>query len=474
MSEDLSRRGVVSEVWSIAWPTVLTMTSFTLMQFTDKLMVGQVGPREIAAQGSGGIWAFVPMAFVMGLLTVVNTWSSQHCGARRDDKVAAYGWSAVWISVASWAVVMLPMAMLLGPIFEWIHANEHPELVEMEIAYGRILLLGGVFSVGARGIHQFFFGILRPRVVTVAAIAGNGINVVLSYILIFGEAGLPALSLPGVPGVTALGVHGAAVGTVVGVIVEFAIPMAIFLGPRLNARFATRANWRPQLGPIKDVLRLGWPGSALWGNEIVCWAIFMTVYVGWFGESSLAAGWIVLGWMQLSFMPANGFGVAATSLMGIWLGAGKADAAAVRGRVCIWMAVLYMTICGVAFFLFREPMVRLFLASDLDAEQAQTILDVGMAFLVIAAVFQPFDALGMTAVGALRGAGDVVWPGVAMIALAWLILIAGGAVVGIGWPTAGPMGPWAAAAAYLIVLGLAMVLRFERGRWRSIDLVRQN
>src|SRR5262245_57244614 len=56
------------EVWTIAWPTVLTMTSYTVMQFIDALMVGQVGPVELAAQSNGGMWAWALMAAAMGLL----------------------------------------------------------------------------------------------------------------------------------------------------------------------------------------------------------------------------------------------------------------------------------------------------------------------------------------------------------------------------------------------------------------------
>ena len=61
----------VAEVWAVAWPTVLTMTSYTIMQFVDSLMVGQVGPLQVAAQGNGGIWAFVPLAMIFGFL---NCW----------------------------------------------------------------------------------------------------------------------------------------------------------------------------------------------------------------------------------------------------------------------------------------------------------------------------------------------------------------------------------------------------------------
>ena len=53
-TEESSLRFAIKEVWALAWPTILTMTSFTVMQFTDRLMVGQIGKVEIAAQGNAG------------------------------------------------------------------------------------------------------------------------------------------------------------------------------------------------------------------------------------------------------------------------------------------------------------------------------------------------------------------------------------------------------------------------------------
>ena len=89
-------RGGLHEVWTQAWPTVVTMTSYTVMQFVDSLMVAQVGPLEVAAQGNGGIWSFTPIAFVFGLLTVINTFAAQNLGAGRVDRVARYGWAGIW------------------------------------------------------------------------------------------------------------------------------------------------------------------------------------------------------------------------------------------------------------------------------------------------------------------------------------------------------------------------------------------
>ena len=55
-AEAARSRGAIAEVWTQAWPTVVTMTSYTAMQFVDSLMVAQIGPLEVAAQGNGGIW----------------------------------------------------------------------------------------------------------------------------------------------------------------------------------------------------------------------------------------------------------------------------------------------------------------------------------------------------------------------------------------------------------------------------------
>src|SRR5690554_563254 len=83
------------ELLAIAAPTVATMASFTIMQFADKFMVSRIGPDPvyIAAQSNGALASFVPIAAVMGLLTIINTYVSQNLGAGRPERGAAYAWT---------------------------------------------------------------------------------------------------------------------------------------------------------------------------------------------------------------------------------------------------------------------------------------------------------------------------------------------------------------------------------------------
>ena len=469
-------REAAAEVWSQAWPTVLTMASFTVMQFADKLMVGQVGHVEVAAQGNGGIWAFTAIATIVGFLTVVNTFVSQNLGAGREGESARYAWAAIWLAVVSWVLVLLPLAAAVPWIFSamaTVQETADPQrLIDLQSSYARILLAGGLVTLVGRAMHNFFFGLHRPRVITASAIVGNIANVLANYVLIFGEAGLPALGLPGLPGTPALGLAGAAIGTLIGTAVEVTIPMAVFLGRRMHAELGSRTRWRPDPAAIGDLLRVGWPAALQYANEIICWAIFMTLLVGRFGEMHMTAGWITLQYIHLSFMPAVGFATATNAIVGRWIGAGRPDIAAARARLAVSIAVLYMSVCAVLFVVFRHGLVGIFVGAEAtDPAERAAIIAIGGRLLICAAIFQTLDAVGIVYSGALRGAGDTVWPGVLTAILSWLLIVGGGLLLVTRAPHLESVGPWIAAAAYIAVLGVAVAWRFESGRWRSIDLL---
>ena len=465
-------RFAVKEVWSLAWPTILTMTSFTVMQFTDRLMVGQIGKVEIAAQGNAGTWAFAAIATIMGIVTVVNTYVSQHLGANEPKKGSKYPWNAGWMALACWIVFIVPCVFIVPTIFETINPEaSDAKLVSLESMYAIYMLMGSLFLLTGRGFTQYFLGMHMPKVITVSTIMANIVNVTANYILIFGEDGVDGL-LPGIPGTPALGLQGAAIATAIGMFMETIIPFAIFIGPKFNAKYATRQGWKPCLKTIKAIFKIGWPGSMQWGNEIICWALFMTVFVGHYGTNDMAAGWIALAFLQLSFMPAVGINVAINSIVGKYIGAKKPDIAVSRARVGVAIAMAYMTICATIFVIFRYEFIEMFISSDqYTAESRAEIIQLGANMLIVVAVFQTVDALGIVYTGALRGAGDTVFPGIVTAIYSWVFIVGGGWVAITFFPQLGSIGPWIAASIYIILIGLTMGYRFERGGWRSIDLL---
>lgn len=491
--ETHAHRAPLWELVGIAAPVVATMTSYTLMQFVDQLMVSRIGSDAIfvGAQGNGGLAAWAPIAVAMGFITVVNTFVSQNVGAKHPERAPAYAWAGLWIGVAYWALFMIPFGLLLPSIFgllrEFAPPDRVAELVRRDAlasAYGQILIYGSLFTMSARGISQYFFGMHKPIVIFVASVSGNVVNFILNSFLIYGptapaKTGWIALdwwfelasSISTQLHIPRLLIQGSGVATVIGTVVELLIPMVLFLSPRFNAQFATRRAWWPSWPHIKDLLKLGWAPAIMFGNEMLCWGYFMVYLVGQFGKDHSTAGWIAHRWMSLSFMPTVGISVAITAMVGKCMGQKRPIEATRRARLGLWVAATYMTTCALIFIIFRKQLAGIFLDDSTPIAEREAIVALASSFLVAAAAFQFFDGVAMSLSGALKGAGDTRWPSIWTVALSWTLLVVGGTLMVKYAPGLGSLGPWIAAGAYIVALSIAIFWRFASGRWRNIALL---
>lgn len=447
------------EMLRIAGPTVATMVSFTAMQFVDKLLVARIGPEPIyvGAQGNGGLSAWVPIALAVGALGVINTYVSQHMGAGRPDRGPAYAWNGIWMGLIFYVLFLIPYGLALPWLFGMARMDSMQ--AQMAATYGQILIMGSVIVLTARAMSQYFYGMHRASVIMIASIIANVVNIVLSWALIFGKFGLPAL-----------GVAGSAIGTVMATSIELAIPLLLFLSPAMNRLYRTRSAWRFSIVHVKDLLRIGWPGGVMFGNEMVCWAFFMVYLVSHFGAEHATAGWIAHQYMSLSFMPAVGLSVACTAVVGKYMGMGRPDLAMHRSWLALKLALAYMSLCAILFVVFRRPMVGIFLDNGTAPDVVDRVIRLGAMFLIATAAFQAFDAVAMITSGALRGAGDTVVPGIITVVLSWVLIVGGGLMMVGTFPNLESLGPWIAASAYIIILSLFLLGRFMGGRWKSIKL----
>lgn len=495
------------EMLKIALPSVITMTSYTVMQFIDALMVSRITPADpvyIAAQGNGGIAIWLLVSIALGLFTVVNTFVSQNLGAGTPRRGTMYGWATLWMS-GGFALLMIPYALVLPTVF--VGFGHDGRLLELETQYAQIMCIGAAFTAGGRGIHHYFYGMHRPGIVMVSVIAGNIVNVVANYLLIFGTFGFPEL-----------GLMGAAIGTCLGTAVEFGVPLAVFLGRKYHAEFATRETWRIDLKPMKDIVRIGWPGALMFLNEMLCWFYLMaflcgeagrraaelTVYSGRTADTIAAldrhltirfvggtiepsaalefavqqaataantAGWISLRYMHASFMPAVGLSIAVTAMVGKAMGMGRPDIASQRAWLGFKIGFVYMGLCALVFVVAGAELIGVFVPDGTAPEQRAELIRVGALIMIAAAVFQLFDAGAIIMSAALRGAGDTVWPGIVTLMLSWICIVGGGHLMIELFPHLGAVGPWIAASAYIVLLGILMIWRFVAGPWRSIKLV---
>jgi len=443
------RPASLGRVLALSGPMIVATVSHTVMQFVDFAMVSQLGTAAQAAVSPAGMAVFLPIALGIGTMTAVNTFASQALGRGRLSECSAYAWQAVWVALAGG---LLPVPLALGAVPFWRWVGHEAPLQPLEVAYSQVLLLSVLPAMLAHALSNFFNGIHRPMVMMIAALASNALNVLFNWLLIFGHWGLPRLEIAG-----------AAWGTVLGRWSAVAILAGAFLSPRVHARFASRATWRPVGRKLIGFLRVGIPAGAQHIGELSAWTVWTLWLVGQFGKVAQAASNVAMQFVHLSFMPAIGLGIALTALVGRAIGAGDREHAVHYTRQALALAMGYMGLVGASYVVFGRALMGWL------SDQPE-VIGLGVQILWLAAAFQLFDALGIVHSFALRGAGDTFWPAVYMVGLSWLLNVGGGIIITRTLPQLGVIGPWIMGTSCVILVGLSMWLRFAAGAWRRIDI----
>jgi MATE family multidrug resistance protein len=440
-------KGGYREVWHVAYPAVLTMISQTVMSFTDAVMVGRLGAVELAGVGLAGTLVWGLYSFFNGLVTGVNTFVAQDYGARRFDHIGPVTWQGIYFALFS-GIILFGLSYWSAGLFDLLGPAD--EVRTVGSAYLQIRMRGGVFLVLWMCISAFLRGLGDTRTPLKITVVANAVNIFANYVLIFGKLGFPRL-----------GIKGAAIGTVFAVGVGAVLFIAVFLSRRSDERYRTRSAWRPDTRLMLRLVKIGGPIGLQWFLDMGSF-IFFSAMIGRIGTPELAASEAALRLLHLSFMPVFGISIAATTLVGQYIGSEEVDYAAKSGYSALRMSALYTLLIAVVFLVFPGRLISI-INSD------PGVVRIGTVLVRLAAIFQVFDGLGIVSNGCLRGAGDTRWAMYIGVGYAWLLFLPlaylGGFVL-----KGGATGAWAGATVYISALGLTFFLRFRSGRWRSIKI----
>jgi len=439
----------------LALPIVVMMTSRMLMGFIDFWMVKYLGTTAQAAISPAVMLVFTVACLGLGVANSVQTFVAQADGRGEQRRCGAYAWQTLYVAAVA-ALAIWPLAATTPHWYGWLarSAQHDPTMAALEIEYTRIALWSVPLGVLSMGFNAFFLGIQRPRIAVIAVLVSLVVNAVGDYLLIFGKLGLPAL-----------GIAGAAIATVIGWAVRAGILAAALLLPEFDQRYNTRRALAASAEKLWGMLRVGGPTAVQWLVDIGSWLVFLAVIMPPYGVNATAASNIGLQCMHLAFMPAIGIGIALCSQVGFAIGEGSPEKALSRTRLAMRLTGGYMGAIGLLFVLGGYPLMWLF-------NQEPAVIAAGRWVLLGAAVFQVFDAMSITYMNALRGAGDTRWPAVAVFGCCWVIFVGGGLLVSRLARGFGLMGPWIMCAAYIITLGLLLRWRWRSGHWQRIRLFR--
>ena len=441
------QRGGIPEVWNLAYPVALATVAETVMQAIDTAMVGRLGTAALGGVGFAGLWIWMLFVPFTGTAQGIQAFVSRHDGADEQAQCGRWIWQATWLLVPAMTLWMVAVAFLFPRLVAWIGPS--PEMQAAAVAFGMQRLWAGPGVVFNFVLFAFFRGIgdtRTPMYVTLVAVC---LHLFFAYALIFGHFGFQAW-----------GAAGAGIAQSITSWAYVVLLLAAVLRPGVRARYHTEPV-RPRLDEQLRFLRTSAPMGGQWFLDMTTFAIFGAI-VARMGDASAAASQAMLQLLAFSFMQAVAISVACSTLVGRSIGAQDLDAAERSLRSSLALGMLLAAFVALVFVSIPETLLGLFNREPEFLALARPLLGLG-------AFFQVVDALGIIASGALRGAGDTRWPFLVQSSLAWTLRLAA-VWTGAIWLQGGVFGAWCGELVYVLALGLAWLLRFRAGHWRTVRI----
>ena len=441
------------ELLRLSLPMVVSQGTFAVMVFTDRLFMSYIDATHIAAALGGGVAFVFTISLVMGLITYANALVAQYYGAGELRKCSRVTTQGIIIALCSTPLLVVA-ALGVGESFALL--GHDPAQVAIERTYFYVLMWGAFFTLVKACMACYFTGIGRTRVVMIVDLAGAALNVPLSWVLIFGKSGLPAL-----------GISGAGLGTVVATLFSIFLYLYFYLGPEHRRQFAVDDAWRFDRAIMRRFLRLGAPSGLESFMNTATFNVFLLLFQS-YGVVQGAAMAIVFNWDILSFIPMMGLNIGVMSLIGRFVGA--ADMARARQVIVagFTVAFAYSGTLALFFLLFRGLLVAVFATPDADFAQIQALAEYMMVGLV---TYMLADATILIAGGVLRGAGDTRWIMITSTSVHWVMLVAQYLII-VEYQM-GPKVSWWLFVAMLLVLAAIYVMRLASNRWRQPERLAQ-
>lgn len=446
-SSDKNTTAMWNNIISITAPAFIELVMSTLFGMVDMIMVGQLSPAAIAAVGLTN----QPFMLLLAVFSAVNvgatTLVAWNIGSQDTKKASSVTRQVIVINIILGTVMSLIGVFFARHIVTFMGAE--PDVFDMAVQYFQIVAAGLVFQAVTLGITAALRGAGETKIPMLYNIASNLLNVIGNYVLIYGKFGFPQW-----------GVAGAAVSTTLSRLLACLAGLyVIYLSRKSKISLANKGSYKIDISIIKQIFSVGFP-AALEQFVLQSGLIMFARTVSGLGTSSFAAHQIGLNISGLTFAPSMAFGVAATTLVGQSLGAGDDEKAEKYAGIIHHMSIAVACLMGVVFLLFSHPMALLYTKNLEVAASAGVILK-------ILALAQPGQSTQLTLAGALRGAGDTVYPLYASIFGIWIfrVFVAFIFVNIFNW---GLIGAWVALVLDQYTRSAIVYLRYRSNKWKYV------
>jgi len=441
-------------IGNLAYPVVLANLLQAMVGIIDIWMVSRLGTQATAAVGLSRQLIMVVLISIAGLAVGTRTMVAQFTGAKRPEMVSRVAAQSI-LATFFVSVAISLVGIGLGPsLLRLVGADA--EIFALGVPYMQVFFALCIFMIFNFMFNAMLQGAGDMKTPLVIMVLINIIHVFFNYVFIYGVGPFPQM-----------GVTGAALGTMTSRFVGTAIGLGVLFSGRFAVKLQPDRSFLPDWSLMWRILRIGIPVA---GQNMVrtlaslgfLWVITTSAPAGFRRQANVAAYTVGIQSEAFSFMPALALSIVATTLVGQAQGAGDSREAERRGWVLGLIGATAMSLVGVILFVFAPQIIAIF-----NEAGDPLVTEVGIAYLRINALVEPFLALSIVMRGALDGAGDTKPPLYYTILSQWLIRLplSYGLVMILN---TGINGAWYAMAFSTVIQGVLTTNRFRSNKWKFI------
>lgn len=371
-----------------------------LVGLIDDIMVGRLGPVELAATSLGNSLIFIALSIGIGFSFAITPLIAESDGEGDKEKGRSIFQHGM-ILMTILGVAVFGMLLFIKPIL--YHLDQPEEVVILAIPYYEIVAVSMIPLMIFQGLKQFTDGLSETKYAMYATILTNIVNVLLNFALIYGLWIFPRLEIVG-----------AALGTLFSRIVMVVFLFAVLMKKEKFAIYMRRLQIHEFKKKVfKKIMNLGFPTALQMLFEVGLFTASVLL-AGTLGAFPQAANQIALKLASTTFMIAVGIGVASTVRVGNQKGLKNYVELRRIAFSNFLLILIIMFAFSIGFILLKDVLPWMF-TDNLE------VIQIASSLLIIAGLFQLSDGLQAVILGGLRGLQDVKWPSILSFIAYWII-----------------------------------------------------
>ncbi len=338
----------------LAVPTIISMLVTSIYNMADTFFVSQI---STSASGAVGVM-FSAMAMIQAIGFTLGMGSgnniSRALGDRNEERASLFAATAFYTAAIIGVIILVFGTIFSQPMVYFLGAT--PTIAPYAQDYARYILIAAPFMLTSFVMNNILRAQGNAMFAMIGITAGGVLNMILDPILIF---------------TFDMGIAGAAIATMASQMISFGL-LLYQCNSRDDCIKIQISKFRPNLAVYGEILHAGLPSFCRQGLASVA-AVVLNFAAGPYGDAAIAAMSIVTRFMMFINSSLIGFGQGFQPVCGFNFGARRYDRVLEAYWFCVKVAVIMLTVFGVAAFVISRPIITSFRREDLEVIQIGTL-----------------------------------------------------------------------------------------------------